>query len=207
MTPERWRQITEIFHAARERDPARREAFVAEACRDDPALRREVEAMLLGLETPARFGEIPLFPSPHGPIRRPRRRQPAGPWLATGAVSDSRPPGSWRHGPGLQGFRSSAPPRDRHQDRRGALQRAIRARGSSNRDAESSQHLHHPRRRPQLPGDGAGGRRNAAGLVQARAPHRAQPRDRPAGARGAPRRASCRHRPSRLEARKRHGPL
>jgi eukaryotic-like serine/threonine-protein kinase len=48
MTPDRWREITEIFHAARERDPARREAFVAEACRDDPTLRREVEAMLVG---------------------------------------------------------------------------------------------------------------------------------------------------------------
>jgi eukaryotic-like serine/threonine-protein kinase len=46
MTPDRWREITEIFHAACERDPARREAFVAEACRDDLTLRREVEAML-----------------------------------------------------------------------------------------------------------------------------------------------------------------
>jgi len=49
MTPERWRQINEIFHAARERDRASREAFVAQACRDDPALQREVEAMLGGL--------------------------------------------------------------------------------------------------------------------------------------------------------------
>ena len=63
MTPERWRQITEIFHAARERDPARREAFVAEACRDDPTLRREVEAMLVGLDDAGHFGETPLFTS------------------------------------------------------------------------------------------------------------------------------------------------
>ncbi len=63
MTPERWREITEIFHAARERDPARREAFVAEACRDDSTLRREVEAMLVGLDGAGQFGEIPLFAS------------------------------------------------------------------------------------------------------------------------------------------------
>ena len=74
MTPERWRQITEIFHAARERDPAHRNAFVAEACRDDPTLRREVEAMLAGLDHAGRFGESPLFalasrPEPAPPTR------------------------------------------------------------------------------------------------------------------------------------------
>jgi Tol biopolymer transport system component/tRNA A-37 threonylcarbamoyl transferase component Bud32 len=46
MTPERWRQITEIFHAARSRDSAERDAFVASRCGDDAALRDEVEAML-----------------------------------------------------------------------------------------------------------------------------------------------------------------
>ena len=73
MTPERWRQITEIFHAAREREPARREAFLAEACRDDPTLRREVEAMLVGLDHAGQFGETPLFasaslPGPASPL-------------------------------------------------------------------------------------------------------------------------------------------
>jgi len=67
VTPERWRQITEIFHAARERDPARREAFVAEACCDDPTLRREVEAMLVGLDAAGQFGETPLFASASRP--------------------------------------------------------------------------------------------------------------------------------------------
>ena len=67
MTPERWREITEIFHAARERDPARREAFVAEACRDDPTLRRDVEAMLAGLDAAGHFGETPLLASASRP--------------------------------------------------------------------------------------------------------------------------------------------
>ena len=67
MTPERWREITEIFHAARECDPALREAFVAEACRDDPTLRREVEAMLVGHDGAGRFGETPLLASASRP--------------------------------------------------------------------------------------------------------------------------------------------
>jgi Tol biopolymer transport system component len=61
MTPERWRQITELFHAVRERDPARRETFLADACREDPALQREVAAMLAGHEHAGQLGEVPLF--------------------------------------------------------------------------------------------------------------------------------------------------
>jgi serine/threonine protein kinase len=55
---ERWQQIEQLYHAARERAPAEREAFLDEACRGDAALRREVQS-LLGpergdfLETPA----------------------------------------------------------------------------------------------------------------------------------------------------------
>ena len=67
MTPERWRQVTEIFHAARERDAASREAFVAEACGEDPTLRQEVEAMLVGLDRAGQFGETPLFASASRP--------------------------------------------------------------------------------------------------------------------------------------------
>ena len=61
MVPERWRQITDMFHAARERDPAQRDAFLAESCREDPALRREVEAMLAGHDEADQFGETPLW--------------------------------------------------------------------------------------------------------------------------------------------------
>jgi serine/threonine protein kinase len=61
MTPERWHQITEIYHAARERDPARRDAFVAEQCLGDAALQHEVEAMLAGLDDVGEFGERAVF--------------------------------------------------------------------------------------------------------------------------------------------------
>jgi serine/threonine protein kinase len=61
MTPERWRQITELFHAAREQGPAQRDTFLADACREDPTLQREVAAMLAGHEHAGQFGEVPLF--------------------------------------------------------------------------------------------------------------------------------------------------
>ena len=64
MTPERWHQITEMFHAARERDPGQREAFLAEVCREDATLRRQVQAMLDGHDDAGSFGETPLCTQP-----------------------------------------------------------------------------------------------------------------------------------------------
>lgn len=46
MTPERWQQIEQVYHLAREQDPARLDGFLAKACQDDADLRREVESML-----------------------------------------------------------------------------------------------------------------------------------------------------------------
>jgi hypothetical protein len=46
MSPERWRQLTELFETALRRDTAERASFLAEVCADDEELRQEVEAML-----------------------------------------------------------------------------------------------------------------------------------------------------------------
>src|SRR5215510_14968564 len=46
MTPERWRQIETLYHAASERDGGDRPRFLDEACGDDRELRREVESLL-----------------------------------------------------------------------------------------------------------------------------------------------------------------
>ena len=43
MTPERFQQIEELYHAARERTAVERAALLAEA---DPEVRREVESLL-----------------------------------------------------------------------------------------------------------------------------------------------------------------
>ena len=45
MTPERWHQIEELYHSARDREPARRASFLAHACGDDEELRRKVESL------------------------------------------------------------------------------------------------------------------------------------------------------------------
>ena len=58
MTPERLREIERLFHEARERTPAERDAWLARACADDPALRREVESLLA--QPPAGMIDAPV---------------------------------------------------------------------------------------------------------------------------------------------------
>ncbi len=59
ITPERWQQVKELFHAALERAPEERSSFLSKACSGDDAIRREVESLLANevdetfLNTPA----------------------------------------------------------------------------------------------------------------------------------------------------------
>ena len=46
MTPERWREVERLYHAALERRVEERATFLGEACGDDRALQREVESLL-----------------------------------------------------------------------------------------------------------------------------------------------------------------
>jgi serine/threonine protein kinase/Flp pilus assembly protein TadD len=46
MKPEQWPQLAQLYHAALERAPAERAAFLDAACAADPTLRREVESLL-----------------------------------------------------------------------------------------------------------------------------------------------------------------
>jgi hypothetical protein len=43
---DRWRQVENCYHAAMERPVPERGAFLAQACANDPVLRREVESLL-----------------------------------------------------------------------------------------------------------------------------------------------------------------
>src|SRR5262245_46499486 len=61
MTPERWRQIESLYHAAVERDTGARAAFLAEACDGDDALRGEVESLLRCDTRAERFIEAPAL--------------------------------------------------------------------------------------------------------------------------------------------------
>ena len=47
MTPDRWQQLTQLFHEAMVRDADTRPAFLTAACAGDDDLRRDVEALLL----------------------------------------------------------------------------------------------------------------------------------------------------------------
>ena len=71
MTPERRRQIDELFDGALQLDPAAREAWLREACGGDEDLRAEVGRHLAGDERAVRDGFVR---PPEGPARGPERR-------------------------------------------------------------------------------------------------------------------------------------
>src|SRR5579864_9815121 len=60
MTPERLRQIEALYHSAREREPGERAAFLAEACKQDEDLRREVESLLASDASSAALLDAPM---------------------------------------------------------------------------------------------------------------------------------------------------
>jgi eukaryotic-like serine/threonine-protein kinase len=57
MTPERWRQVTALFHAALERKESTRAVYLDLACNADRELRAEVDAMLAAHNNHRSFGE------------------------------------------------------------------------------------------------------------------------------------------------------
>jgi len=61
MTPERYRQIGEIYHAALEVEGEERAAFLERACANDIELRREVESLIASHEQAANFIATPAL--------------------------------------------------------------------------------------------------------------------------------------------------
>src|SRR3982750_3024107 len=61
ITPERWQQIKQLFHAALEREKAERAAFLDEACSGDDVLRNEVLSLISAHEQPDSFIDNPAF--------------------------------------------------------------------------------------------------------------------------------------------------
>src|SRR5262245_43651731 len=61
MTPERWRHIERLYHAALERGADEQAAFLSEACDGDEALRVEVESLLRRDASAERFFEAPAL--------------------------------------------------------------------------------------------------------------------------------------------------
>ncbi|MGE0129753.1 MAG: protein kinase [Blastocatellales bacterium] len=61
ITSERWRLVKQIFQAAVELPGAERDAYLADACADDPSLRAEIESLIAAHEQPGSFMDTPLF--------------------------------------------------------------------------------------------------------------------------------------------------
>ena len=61
MTPERWRQVEEVFNSALEHAGTEREEYLARACADDTTLRIEVERLLVSYEKASGFIEEPPY--------------------------------------------------------------------------------------------------------------------------------------------------
>ncbi|MEP6820080.1 MAG: protein kinase [bacterium] len=61
MTPERYQQIGEIYHAVLAVDPEERAAFLDRACAGDEALRREVESLIASHEQASNFIATPAL--------------------------------------------------------------------------------------------------------------------------------------------------
>lgn len=63
MTPERWQRIKAIFHAALERTPEDRAAFLSSGCDGDEQLRNEVESLLESHQKSGEFIDSPAYES------------------------------------------------------------------------------------------------------------------------------------------------
>ncbi|MGH9836970.1 MAG: serine/threonine-protein kinase, partial [Blastocatellia bacterium] len=61
MTPERWEQVGQLYHAALELASGERVAFLDQACAGDEALRREVESLIAAGEQAGDFIAAPVF--------------------------------------------------------------------------------------------------------------------------------------------------
>ena len=74
MAPERWERVHETLHAALERDPSERANLLAAVGRDDPALQREIESLLIAVAAQGPFDElIDAFVAPEPGERIPER--------------------------------------------------------------------------------------------------------------------------------------
>src|SRR5713101_2808242 len=80
MTPERWRQVEQIFNGAQERSPGERSAYLVAACEGDSDLLHELESLLAQkgsvLEHPAWERAAPETITHHAALTQPSAALP-----------------------------------------------------------------------------------------------------------------------------------
>ena len=59
MTPDKWRAVERLYHAALDRETGERAAFLQSACASDEELRGEVESLLDTSRGPGHFWKWP----------------------------------------------------------------------------------------------------------------------------------------------------
>jgi serine/threonine-protein kinase len=89
MTPERWRRIEELYHAALARNAHERALFLRDACAGDDGLRLEVESLLAQSASAEAFLAEPAVLLAAQLVSEPGTSMPTGP---TTASPRSRPP-------------------------------------------------------------------------------------------------------------------
>jgi eukaryotic-like serine/threonine-protein kinase len=88
MTPERWQQVSRLYHDALARDTSERASFLREACRDDEALRQEVESLLAQPVSTEDFLSEPALAMAPGLVEDPAEPTLAGQRLGVYHVQD-----------------------------------------------------------------------------------------------------------------------
>ena len=78
MTPDRWQQIEQLFHAALEREPNQRAAFLRDACAGDDSLLQEVQSLLTQETAADRLLEVPALDAAANMFSKPQAQSFVG---------------------------------------------------------------------------------------------------------------------------------
>jgi len=89
MNPERWQQVENVYHAARQRSPLERSVFLDGACRDDSDLRRKVESLLADDAPGNGSPDTATFTVAHGGSRDAASLASGGSWLGPYQIEGS----------------------------------------------------------------------------------------------------------------------
>ena len=92
INPDRWPDVSRVFSAAATLDGPSRNAYLDDACGQDPALRAAVESLLGAHDNAGSFGETPAF-APRGTVKRLVLGSHLGPfrietWLGAGGMGE-----------------------------------------------------------------------------------------------------------------------